>query len=67
MRPYPILFECDVAVYAHCDVTILSCKIQSLVGQYTFTGMADMYSIFSHAYSEEVAAHHIYQDPFPNH
>lgn len=54
-----------------CPVCTLRCdnmavQIQSLFGQYTFTGMADMYSIFSHAYSDEAAVHHIHQDPFLN-
>lgn len=65
LRPYPILFGYDVALYAlWCDN--MAVQIQSLVGQYTFTGTADMYSIFSHAYSDEVAVHQIYQDPLPN-
>jgi hypothetical protein len=45
----------------------MAVQIQSAVGQYSFTGMADMYSIFSQAYRDKVAVHHIYQDPFPNH
>lgn len=62
---YLVWMWCCCVCTLWCDNMFV--QIQSLVGQYTFTGMADMYSIFSHAYSEEVAAHHIYQDPFSNH